>query len=281
MKMTFYTPANGEVGTFGAASFGFAGAENENAEAYRVCADDLEGVVLTGSYAQILDAVPAGEWQAGVVLLGNGGNENAFVRALAEKTKAPLTGGAAAMHPVTGERALVTGRGEAAVFLIRDPRYTVEVVSQNIHTSILGEHRITFSGRWIDEIDGEPAKPWLEAQKAKLGIAATDFEHLTFSDAYGINAHLSEVDGRIFSGRDLEETMILRHVPHETVQTAMQAFYTDADAVVFGCAGLKGILDAGLSCDGTGLFMFGEVCTIDGHSDFGNLMLSKLRIVKK
>lgn len=101
------------------------------------------------------------------------------------------------------------------------------------------------------------------------------------SDTYGINAHLSEVDGKIFSGRDLSEKMYLRYIDHDEVQGKIQKFYDDKDAVIFGCAGLKGILDSGLNCSGTGLFMFGEVCTIAGHSDFGNLMLSKLRVIKK
>ncbi len=44
---------------------------------------------------------------------------------------------------------------------------------------------------------------------------------------------------------------------------------------------LKGILDTDLDSPNIGLFMFGEVCTVDGHSDFGNLMLSKLIITPK
>lgn len=68
---------------------------------------------------------------------------------------------------------------------------------------------------------------------------------------------------------------------HDEVQGKIQKFYDDKDVIVFGCAGLKGILHSGLSCSGTGLFMFGEVCTISGHSDFGNLMLSKLKTKEK
>ena len=65
------------------------------------------------------------------------------------------------------------------------------------------------------------------------------------------------------------------------MQDKIQKFYDDKDAVVFGCAGLKGILDTHLDSPNLGLFMFGEVCTVDGHSDFGNLMLSKLIITPK
>jgi hypothetical protein len=60
--------------------------------------------------------------------------------------------------------------------------------------------------------------------------------------------------------------MYLRYISQNEVQGEIQEFYDDKDAVIFGCAGL---------------FMFGEVCTVNGYSDFGNLMLSKLRIINK
>ncbi len=280
MKMMFYTPVYEAVDGFGAASFGFAGAEDETALNKKVCPLDIKGTMITGTYEECINNIPDGKWQAGVVLLGNAGNENEFIKALAEKAKTPLVGGAAAINPVTGKKGLITGGGEAAIFLIDDNRYDFEVISENIHNA-LSEHKISYSGRYINEIDGCGARDWILKQKEKFGIKKEDFEHLTLSDEYGINAHLSEVDGKIFSGRDLSETMYLRYVAHNDVQEKIQKFYDDKDAVIFGCAGLKGILDSGLSCSGTGLFMFGEVCTISGRSDFGNLMLSKLRVVKK
>ena len=73
----------------------------------------------------------------------------------------------------------------------------------------------------------------------------------------------------------------LRYVPADQVLPRMRAFYDDKDAVIFGCAGLKGILPGTLNTPGTGLFMFGEVCTAGGVSEFGNLMLSKLRLRRR
>ena len=281
MKIEFYTPSHGVTEEFGGASLGFAGAEDANVSNKITCPFDINGVMVSGSYEDCLKNIPEAKYQAGIVLLGNAGNENQFIRSLADKVKAPLVGGSAATNSVTGESALILGRGEAAVFMINDDRYEVEAVSQNIHYDILSKHTISFSQRWIDTIDGCEAKKWLEDKKAELGVSEDDFEHLTFADEHGINVHLSVVDGRIFSGRDLAETLYLRYVPHGEVQKRIQAFYDDKDAVVFGCAGLKGILDTGLCSKGTGLFMFGEVCTVDGYSDFGNLMLSKIKITKK
>ncbi|MBR3933682.1 MAG: hypothetical protein IKJ68_07225 [Clostridia bacterium] len=280
MKMIFYNPVCEKPNGFGAASFGFAGAEDETAFKEVTCPFEIDGVMLHGTYEECLNSIPDKKWQAVIALLGNAGDENNFINKLAKKTGVPIVGGAGAINPVTGEKGLIIGGSEAAIFLVDDSKYDFEVISENIHTA-LSKHKISYSGRWINQIDGVDAKEWLLKQKEKFGIKNDDFEHLTLSDEYGINAHLSQVDGRIFSGRDLTETMYLRYIAHDEVQGKIQKFYDDKDAVIFGCAGLKGILDAGLNCPGTGLFMFGEVCTVSGHSDFGNLMLSKLRVIKK
>ena len=281
MKLTFTTPCafSGDVL---AASFGFSGAPAPEEAAVRTAPVELEGVLLTGTYDEILAAIDDQPNQAAIVLPGNAGGENDFIRALQEKAKCHLTGGAAAIDPVTGKAGLIAGGGQAAVFLIRDDRYDVKVVSENIHDVILGECKIEMDGkRTFKTINGEDALTWYNVQRAKYGIGENDFEHLTFSDQLGVNAHTSLNNGRLVSGRDLEETMLLRMVPADKVYPRMDAFYADPTAIVFGCAGLKGILPQPIMRDGTGMFMFGEVCTVDGISQFGNLMLSKLCITPK
>lgn len=280
MKLTFSTPC-AFCDDVLAASFGFSGAPAPDAASLRTASVQLEGVLLTGTYEDILSAVD-GPNQAAIVLLGNAGGEDAFVQALQEKAACPLTGGAAAIDPVSGKAGLIAGGGEAAVFLVRDERYDVQVISQNIHEVILGTHEIETDGpRTFKTIDGEDALTWYNVQREKHGISLQDFEHLTFSDTLGVNAHTSVVGGRLVSGRDLEPTMLLRMVPAEQVFPAMDAFYDDDNALVFGCAGLKGILPKPICRDGMGMFMFGEVCTVDGISKFGNLMLSKLCITPR
>lgn len=286
MKIEFFTPSYGvPTESFGAATFGFVGAENECLSSAVSLAQDLEGDMVCGSYDECLqriDALGAGHWQVGIVLFGNGGGENEFLRALAERVKIPFVGGGAAICPQTGRRALISGEGQVAVFLVRDERYDFEVLRENIHHEILGEHRITFTDqRKIDRIDGQDPVSWLNTEKAKLGLSVDDFEHLTLSDLSGNNAHLSLQEGEIRSGRDLEPRMLLRYVPKEEVLSRMQSFYDDENAIVFGCAGLRGILPEKLRTKGIGLFLFGEVCTHEGKSEFANLMLSKLRITKR
>ena len=279
MNMKFTVPCTcvREV-PFGCASLGFAGSEEKSL----TFPADLNGIVLTGSYENILANIPAGPFQAGVVVFGNAGGENGFMRALQAKAGCPFAGGGAAIDGETGTRALITGGGEAAVFLISDDRYDVTVVSENIHYDILSEHDITMDGpRVLKAVDGINAAEWLSAKKAELGLAEGDFEHLTFADMNGVNAHLSCPDGVIRSGRDLCPRMTLRYLAPDKVQERMQKFYDDENAVIFGCAGLKGILNGPITSPGVGLFLFGEVCTFNGVSEFGNLMCSKLRVVKK
>ena len=279
MNMTFNIPCTCVRDVpFGCATLGFAGREEKR---YTFPAD-LNGIVLTGSYDEILAAIPAGSYQAGVVLFGNAGGENEFMRKLQDKAGCPFAGGGAAMDLATGTGALISGGGEAAVLLIHDERYDVSVVSENIHYDILGEHDITMDGaRVLKAVDGVDAAEWLSAKKAELGLADGDFEHLTFADPNGVNAHLSCPDGVIRSGRDLCPRMTLRYLAPDKVQERMQKFYDDENAVIFGCAGLKGILNGPITSPGAGLFLFGEVCTFNGVSEFGNLMCSKLSVVKK
>lgn len=283
MEIGFYTPAFGvKEDCFGCASYGFVGQWNPMEEGICALKKQLQGDVVCGSYAHCLENIPDKKYQAAIVLLGNSGGENEFVRQLAQKVNVPLVGGGAAIHPATGETAMLTGREQAAVFLICDERYDFEVCCENIHATLLGECKIGFTDpRQMDTVDGVDAKQWLAQKKAEFNLPEEDFEHLTFSDLNGVNAHLSMADGKIRSGRDLQQIMQLRYVSQEDVVERMTSFYHDPDAVVFGCAGLKGLLPQPLVTSGVGLFLFGEVCTQNGISEFGNLMLSKLRILQK
>ncbi len=282
MKLRFYTPSYRDAEEFGAATFGFAGFEDETVRHSMLYPEDVSGIALCGTYDECLNNIPSGNFKAGIVLFGNAGNENKFMRKLCEKLQIPFVGGAAAIDPKTGESALLYGHNQVALFLIDDDRFEFTAVCENVHYDNLGEHKISFTDRYIDKIDGVDALSWFNNERKKLGVSENDFEHLTLTDEYGINAHLSVKDGRLFSGRDVNEKMFLRYLPPECAQDRIAKFYDDKDAIIFGCAGLKGTLDHGIKSDGLGLFMFGEVCTTDiGHSDFGNLMLSKLKIAKK
>lgn len=269
---------------FGCASLGLPGICSNDDKKATQYSDPIDGIVLTGKYAQILEQVAKCEQKvlAAIVLFGNAGGENLFMVDLQKYISCPIVGGGAAIDGQTGRSHLITGGGDAAVFLITDERYTYEAVTQCIHDHILGEVSLTTADpRTILTIDGQDAAEFLSAKRHELGLKNNDFEHLTISDLQNVNAHLSCVDGVIKSGRDVSDKMILRYVSHEKVYDTMHAFYEDDNAIVFGCAGLSGLLDKPLQTKSLGLFLFGEVCTVNGTAEFGNLMLSKLLIKKK
>lgn len=275
--LTFATPDAWKEGVgFGCATLGPAGTA-----AKTVSAMPLEGIALTGTYGEILKGAAAVNVPvfAAVVLFGNAGGENEFLKQLQTVVNCPMVGGGAAFSDTPG---LVTGGGQAAVLLITDDRYTYETATQCIHDEILETCRLELADpRTLLRINGEDAAAYLARKKGERGLSATDFEHLTLTTENGVNAHLSLEGTTVKSGRDLTETMVLRAVSHEAVYERMRAFYDDPHAVIFGCAGLSGLLDRPLDTTSVGLFLFGEVCTVDGKAEFGNLMLSKLRILRK
>lgn len=271
---------------FGCASLGLPGICDNSENRVITYPAPLESQVLTGSYAEILkQADTAAEKKpvlAAVVVFGNAGGENTFLAQLQKIISCPMVGGGAAIDGTTGRSGLIPGNGPAAVLLITDERFTYEAKTECIHDVILGECTVeTSDPRTLLTINGVDAAKFLSEKKEELGLDPSDFEHLTLSDIRNVNAHLSCADGVIKSGRDLTEKMLLRYVPHEKVYDRMYHFYNDPNAIVFGCAGLSGLLDKPLNTPSLGLFLFGEVCTVDGVAEFGNLMLSKLIIQPK
>ena len=276
-KLTFTTPqAWKENLGFGCATLGFANTQ-EQMVTYDLA---LEGQVISGTYEKILEeSRKIGKADAAIVVFGNAGGENEFLQKLQSTIPCPMVGGGAAFTEKTG---LIPGTSQAAVFFIQDGRYRFETETQCIHTQLVDTCKLILADpRSLIAINGQDAATYLKEKKAALGLKETDFEHLTLTDELGVNAHLSCVDGVIKSGRDLKETMTLRYVPHEVVYERIRSFYDDKNAVIFGCAGLGGLLDKPLYTNNLGLFLFGEVCTVDGKAEFGNLMLSKLRVFAK
>ena len=286
-KLSFTTTGCWDLAEgFGCASLGLAGICDNSVSRVVTYERPLKGKILTGKYVDILQkaaaVVKTEQVYAAIVVFGNVGGENAFLAQLHTLVKCPMVGGGAAIDGASGRSGLIPGNSEAAVFMITDARYTYRAVTKCIHTQILGECRLTLADpRTILTINGDNAADFLSGKRQQLGLIQTDFEHLTLSDMNHVNAHLSCVDGVIKSGRDLQEMMLLRYVDHQQVYDAIRSFYDDPDAIVFGCAGLGGLLDKPLDTKSLGLFLFGEVCMAEGYAEFGNLMLSKLRMIPR
>ena len=284
-KLTFSTtPAWDLADGFGCASLGLAGTCDNATKLVAEYGEKLNGITLAGSYDEVLAELDQVDQMvyAAIILFGNVGDENQFIKDFQKRITCPTVGGGAAIDGASGRSGLIIGSGQVAVLLITDDRFMYRAVTQCIHDNVMGEVNLVLSDpRTIQRINDMNAAEFLAEKRKELGLNDTDFEHLTLSDMRNVNAHLSCVDGIIKSGRDVEEKMILRCIDHEKVYEAIREFYDDDSAIVFGCAGLSGLLDRPLDTNSLGLFLFGEVCTVDGVAEFGNLMLSKLVIEKR
>ena len=193
---------------FGCASLGLAGicSNEENRTVIREYG--AESVTLIGTYAEILSGLQAmkAPVYAAIVVFGNVGGENAFMEKLCKILNCPIVGGGAAIDGPTGRKGLIPGGGEAAILLFTDDRYTYTAETLCVHGDVLKIcDVVTADPRTIEAIDGIPAAEFLAAKRAELGLAPTDFEHLTLSDMDDVNAHLSCPDGKIRSGRDVSK----------------------------------------------------------------------------
>ena len=280
------TGAWDSANSFGCASLGLAGQCGNDEKRVISREYPAQAVAIAGTYGELLtgvrEIVRKQPIYAGIVLFGNAGGENVFLRELTEMIDCPMVGGGAAIDGVTGRKGLIPGGKDAALLLFTDDRYSYETETRCIHDEILDICDITMEDpRTLLTINGVDAVEYLARKRTELGLSQQDFEHLTLSDMEDVNAHLSYSDGKIKSGRDLCPRMKLRYVAQEKVYPTIRAFYDDDDAIVFGCAGLAGLLERPLDTGSLGLFLFGEVCTVNGKAEFGNLMLSKLKIYPK
>lgn len=283
-KIAFYMPKHApESDIFGAATLGFAGMAGCSADAVCGFGQQPHGIVLSGTYEEILADITKQNYKAAIVLCGNAGGENKFIERLFCKLNCPIIGGGAAMDGEIG--GLIASGGQAAVFLIDDQNYDIQIEVKNIHEHIIGTVHVDFdeeNPRVVKAIDGKNPKQWLGKCKNELGISENDFEHFTMSDMCGVNAHLSWNGQNIVSGRDLEHEMIARYVKSEEVYPAVFDFYNDDEnTIVFGCAGIKGITGEITKVKSLGLYMYGEICMAERGAVFGNLMLSKIRFIHK
>jgi hypothetical protein len=243
---------------------------------------EMEGKSIYGSYEQCLDLARSvgPQAKAAIVFTNNCGGENAFLRDLSGLLNCPMAGGGAAVGDDPAVSSLPAADVQAGIFCITDPGVHITAEFENIHSHILGEYELEFTDpRILEKISGEDAADFLKRIKEEYGFSENDFEHITFSTKENVNAHLNRNDGvNIRSGRDLTRRMLLRYVRPEEVQEKIERFYQQKDAIIFGCAGLRGIMDHPFHAEGFGGFLFGEICTVNGRGDFGNLMLSRLRI---
>jgi hypothetical protein len=291
--LTFWTPGHAPADdgqTFGCASHGIAAANlwrgPEEAAAAGWSDNGLEGEVVAGTYDAVLARLDQIAWKpaAAVVLFAHASGVEAFLERWHERLPGvPVAGGGAALGAGQTRGELLPAATDVAVLLICGGHWRVETLNVHDRTGHSFEFRAA-GPRTITHLRGRddwvPAAPAFRALQADYGRAEADCESLTLSEAAGRNIHC-RFDGEVLhTGADLpaDGRLECRTVNRAEVAKRLAAFCAEPNALVFGCAGLRSLLDAPLPvAPGTLVgFMFGELVTLDGRPQFGNLMAVRL-----
>ena len=293
-KVCLWTPGNSPAfdgETFGCASYGVAarGIWNGPQEPGVVVAPvRFAGEVVAGRYADVLERLPHAAFapQAAVVLFSRGlGAEHFLERWQGLFPAIPVAGGAAARGAGQECGELLPAAEDVAVLLLANGPWRAETL--NVHNTVgpawefraagprtIARLRRSGGGEW------EPAAAVFRARQAESGRGHEDCESITLSDVNGRNLHCSFAGESLETGADLpaDGRLRLRAVSRAAVTEKLKRFCTEPNALVFGCAGLRGLLDAPFATGDNSLagFMFGELVTLAGRPQFGNLMAARL-----
>ena len=294
---TFWTPGHAPADdgrAFGCAAHGYAGDgvwQEPGRSGSGIWRQALPGESLAGAYAEVWSQLDRVAWRpaAALILFSHARGIEAFLQRWHEQfVDVPVAGGGAALGvgETSGELAPVAA--DVAVLLIRGGQWRAETLNVHDRTGHVFEFRadgprtithLRASGEW------SPAADVCRALQAAHGRAATDCESLTFGDAGGRNIHCRFDGGRLRTGADLPAggRLELRTVSRADAARRLAGFCAVPDALVFCCAGLRGLLEAPLPVGPGTLagFMFGELVTLASRPQFGNLMASRLVFLTK
>jgi hypothetical protein len=248
----------------------------------------LSGDVLAGSYAEVLGRLrgrpvkPA----AVIALFAHATGMEAFLDECHSVLGAtPMVGGGAARGAGQTHGELLPAAADVSMLLITQGTWRAETV--NVHGATATALESRGSGpRSITHLrrkglgDWQPAAAAFRALQAEHGRAGADCESISLCDRRGRNVHCSfAVDG-LHTDADLPAAghLMLRTVSRSEASGRLTEFCSVPGALVFGCAGLRGLLDAPIAVAPGALagFVFGELVTLEGQPRFGNLMAARL-----
>lgn len=297
-NLVFWTPSQPpptREGTFGCAVHGWAGAgawKGPEEPSTITFPRKVQGQVFSGTYdAVALLAIEAARMHrpsAAIALFARADGMEAFLARLqAGVGRLPVTGGGAARRDGVTYGAVLPDAEDVALLLVT--RGTCEVGSANLHVrhgppvefQHDGPRRIT-ALRFQGETTWHPAAVFYRKLQKESGRPEHDCESLALSDPHGRNVHAAFDGPALATGSDLPDGPLLclgRTDPH-ALHKGMEEFCANPSAMVFACAGLRGLLPGPVRT-GPGTiagFMFGEVVSSAQGAGFGNLMLSKLVI---
>jgi len=288
----FWTPQHAPIAdglTFGCAAHGYATAgvwQEPGKSGADTWPQVLTGEPVSGSYADVWTQLDRIAWRpaAAVILFSHArGIETFLKRWTAQFAGIPVAGGGAALGTGQAAGELLPAAADVAVLLIRDGRWRTDTLNVHDRTGRMFEVRAD-GPRTITHLrqthDWVPAATAFRALQAEHQRAEADCESLTLCDAGGRNVHCSFDGEALHTGSDLpaDGRLECRIVTRANAARRLAEFAAVPNALVFGCAGLRSLLDAPLPVAPGTLagFMFGELVTIDGRPQFGNLMAARL-----
>ncbi|HEY5585744.1 MAG TPA: hypothetical protein VIK78_14810 [Ruminiclostridium sp.] len=295
-KIAFWTPGNRPVEdgmTFGCASYGFS-TESEwkspEEKEHIIWDNELEGIVLSGKYAEVLDELKRKSYiPKGIIALftGNSGIEEFISSCKVMMGSVPLIGGGAAIGSNQSQGETLPIAEDVALLLVLEGAFKVETKNIHINTSEIFEieaktPRIIGKIKTDDVNSTEQVADFYKKLQYLNGVHKDDFESIAFRDTKGCNIHCSIKGELLGSGANLPENniLILGKTNKVDATDSISTFISAENSIVFGCAGLRGLVERSLKT-GKGTiagFLFGEVVTIDNQSMFGNLMMTRLTI---
>jgi hypothetical protein len=292
LHFKFWTPGHASADdsrTFGCAAHGYAndGVWREpGAFGSGIWRQALPGESLAGTYDEVWSQLDRVAWRpaAALILFSHARGIEAFLEKWNVRFAGmPAAGGGAALGAGQTAGELLPAAADVAVLLIRGGRWQAETLNVHDRTGQAFEFRASGPRTLTHLRDGDawaPAATVFRSLQAAHGRAGTDCESLTICDAGGRNLHC-RFDGEVLhTGAELpaDGRLELRKVSRADAAQRLAEFCAVPDALVFGCAGLRSLLDAPLPVAAGSLvgFMFGELVTLDGHPQFGNLMAVRL-----
>ncbi len=293
-KISLWTPGNMPAFdgvTFGCASHGLAAPgvwSDPQTPSLVSAARPFAGEVVAGNYADVLEELRHIRFipQAAIILFSGGtGAENFLQEWQKLFPKLPVAGGAAARGNGQEHGEVLPSAENVAVLLLADGSWQAEAL--NVHDVVGTAWQFRADGpRTITHLRRSASDAWetaaaaFRAAQTKLGRENTDCESVTWSDVNGRNLHCSFAGEFLQSGADLpsDGQLLLRTVSRAEAAKKLGHFCAQPNSLVFGCAGLRSLLDAPLAIgsDSHAGFMFGELVTLAGRPQFGNLMASRL-----
>lgn len=252
--------------------------------------EELQGSILSGNYDEVLSGLKSLGYKPKLCIAffnKNKGVElfiNNYSRIMPDVI---LAGGVAAIDNGKGQEEL--NPEEIKILAVSGGNFEFQSINIYKKTGIEVEIKRT-SGRDFDLLRIIPGGSWqngaeLYSRHRKiLNIPVNNFESLTFSDRNERNLHFSIAGNLLHSGADLPEDdiLVMRNIIKNKVEEKVSDFISDERSLIFGCAGIRSLIENPLLTGRNSLagFMFGEIVAFDNKAAFGNLMLTKIKILE-